>query len=64
MRKNNRHVISARICTNLEVAEVVVVITRWNNLQLSFDKMDAVRETPSQTSPVVQSVAVSVRGED
>ena len=58
----NRHVISAHICTNLE--EVVVVMTQMSNLQLSYGKMDAVRETPSQTFPVVQSVVVSVKGED
>ena len=64
MSKNNRRVISAHICTNLEEAEVVAVMSQKSNLRLSFDKMDAVRETLSQTSLVVQSVVVSVRGED
>ena len=41
-----------------------LVMSQKSNLRLSFDKMDAVKETLSQTSLVVQSVVVSVRGED
>ena len=60
----NHRVISAHICTDLEEVMVVVVMTQMSNLQLSYGKMDAVREIPSQTFPVVQSVVVSVKGED
>lgn len=64
VNKYNRLVTSARICTHLVEAAAEVEMSRMNNLMLSCDKMAAVREIPSQTFPAVQSVVVSVKGED
>lgn len=62
--KYSHPVITAHICTHLVEAGAVVVMIQMSNLQLSYDKMDGVRETPSQTFPAVQSIVVSVKGED
>lgn len=61
---NSHLVTSARIYTYLEEEEAVAVMILMSNLKLSYDKMDAVKETLYQIFPAVQSTVVSVKGED
>ena len=58
------HSVSVRICTHLLEGGAAAVMIQMSNLKLSYDKMDAVKETLSQTSPAVRSTAVSVKDED
>lgn len=54
----------ARICTRLLGGGAVAGMIQMSNLKLSYDKMDAVKETLSQTFLAVQSIVVSVKDGD
>ena len=54
----------AHICKCPLVGGAVAEMILMSNLKLSCDKMDAVKETLSQTFPAVRSTVVSVKDED
>ena len=64
MLKMSHSVSCVHICTRPLGGGAVAGMIQMSNLKLSYDKMDAVKETLSQTFPAVQSTVVSVKDED